>query len=1063
MSRLFYAALFVAAILLVGRALAPQTIGETVRRKLLTQLQTHYQDHYVSISRGHFDPDRGVTLEGIKVEAYPMRRGESRRELIHIDRLTVEGIFDVQRLLDQRNPIVTRRVLLWGVEANLWMQADGSFSIESLLPLPQFGPAAPSMDLHEVTLRLHGDQPATRPVELDIAKIQVQSKQSTLGHANKRIVFDGSGDLADQFGGIVNLTDGAIDVRAAAQNIRLSRSLFERLPNVLAQKLKPARDLSCVLDGDLAYYQSAEGKVDYKSKLNIHDGQYSSDALPYPVSGLRGKLTLDPSGVTIEASQAEVGDAILRAGGRVDGYSYPCDASLHVVTRGLMLDERIAAGLPETMRAGWDKVRAVGRVDIDADVVCQAGKWTSDATLTCKGLDVRYEKFPYPIEQIVGRIEVHGNRMTADSLSGRIGSNRMQCAFRVPINKALSRETSFVVATDGPLPIDQTLLRALSPRGSQELSGLEKFVRSLHPAGQVQLTSAKFSTSEDGKKSKRIDLNVIGGRLQYDKFPYPLYNVTGRVEVADRFVQLRGFQATNANAGIIQCDGYYRLPAADSQATMEDLSQLALDFRASNVPMDESLRQSLPDSTKQVWDVISPGGLLDELQVKLTRTGNVDPLSLDVTAEQRDHMVATNRILSLRPSSLPYRLDITGGTVRFDGSRVWIDSIHGSHDASKVSANGMCVQNRDGRWMLTLDLQAGSRLHPDPELIASLPTQMREAMRRLQLRGPVSVRGRTELALPDQLHVQTDIDWDLILQLEGNRIGDVGPVHSLRGELLVKGRSDARALVADGSINLDSMHVEDLQLTNIRGPFSIVNDQMTLGNNQSQETISGRLFDGEVDLDGKLVLSSGAFDVGLVVSDAQVPIALAEYGYGGQALTGSCTGQVQLQGNLGSLDLLKGSGAARVSGANLYELPFIYQIFNLLRINPSEDYAFTDGEVEFNLISDTVTFSEMQIWGDLISLQGGGTLDRRRDLNLTFNTRVSPKNTFTQIVRPLRSPKYTLWTIDVTGPVDSPNIQRRALDGVSETLGRWFPGMARTEKSGEEKSEGKSTTQKTWR
>ena len=67
---------------------------------------------------------------------------------------------------------------------------------------------------------------------------------------------------------------------------------------------------------------------------------------------------------------------------------------------------------------------------------------------------------------------------------------------------------------------------------------------------------------------------------------------------------------------------------------------------------------------------------------------------------------------------------------------------------------------------------------------------MREAMRRLQFRGPVSVRGRTRLALPDTTHQEPAFEWDLVLQLEGNRIADVGPVHSLRGEISVQGMRD---------------------------------------------------------------------------------------------------------------------------------------------------------------------------------------------------------------------------------------------------------------------------------
>jgi hypothetical protein len=331
---------------------------------------------------------------------------------------------------------------------------------------------------------------------------------------------------------------------------------------------------------------------------------------------------------------------------------------------------------------------------------------------------------------------------------------------------------------------------------------------------------------------------------------------------------------------------------------------------------------------------------------------------------------------------------------------------------------------------------------------------MRVAMRALQLRGPVSVRGQTRFAMPDALHPEPAIQWDLVLQLEGNRIADVGPVHSLRGELSIQGLRDESGIRAVGTVHIDSMHAHEIQITGIRGPFSIEGDMLYLGgyahgtNNPESEpaagqgpSIRGRLFDGTIDLDGKVVLSSGNFDVGLTIYQAQLSTLLADFGHSDQELKGALSGQSQLQGNLGTTDLLKGSGAARLSDANLYKLPLIVQVLNLLRITPTEDVAFTDGEVEFTLYGDTVTFSDLQIWGGLVALQGGGTLNRRREVDLTFNTRVSPQNSFTQLIRPLGQ-RYTLWTIDVRGPLNALQIERKALDRVSETLEWLIPGMA---------------------
>jgi hypothetical protein len=1053
MSRAVFAALVLMLVLFVIRSLAPQTIGETVRRNVLAQLQQHYSNHHVSIRRGNFDPTSGLVLEGLLVEHKSGSDGSGRRPLIRVDRLTVKGSFNAERFKNKQNPIQTERVVLEGVHAEAWVEPGGGTSLESLLPLPVLGPAAPRTDLRDVTIQLHGN-PDQRPIKAELSSVVIVNRTSFDGSCNKEIAIRGSSEFANQITAKIITQGGSTDVRVMASGGRFDRGLFDRLPTVWAKKIGDARLLRCVGDVGLAVFQDPSGHVNFRVTTNVHDGQFSHPSIPYPITGLSGKFVCDPGGITIEASQAKLGDAVVRVRGKTSGYRIPCDVDLKVETVNLMLNDRVAKALPAMLREGWEKIQPIGRIDIDADVTCRQAKWQTEGELICKGVDVRYEKFPYPIEQLVGRIKMTGGLLITDDLSGRIAGNQMQCLFQLPIRPGLTHEKSFAIATDGPVPIDRTLLRSLSPRGSASASAMEQFVRSLNPSGSIRLASATFSTDANNQKSRQIDLRVVDGRIAYDKFKYPLYNVAGTIEVKDDLVRIKGFRAANANAGVVQCSGEYRLPS-DAEG-FSSLPQLGLRFQASSVPMDESLRQSLPATTRQVWDTLSPSGVLDKLDVLVAKADSQSPLALDVKAHQLGHGQVTNRVLSLKPSSIPYRIDLTEGTVHFDGSQVTIESIRGSHDASRLFADGSCIEGPDGRWVLSLDLHGGSRLHPDAELIASLPGEMRKAMRRLQLRGPVSVRGNTQIALPTEYVPRTDVDWDLVLQLEGNRIGDVGPVHSLRGEVLVKGHRDEATLRAEGEVKLDSMHAYDLQITGVRGPFSILDDRLTLGDQSRRQAIRGNLFDGTLDLDGDLILSSGNFDVQLAMSDGQVPTLLAEFGHSDQEMTGTFSGQIQLQGNLSTTDLLKGTGAAEVSGANLYKLPFLVQVLNLLRISASEDYAFTDGEVEFTLFGDSLTFSDMQLWGDLVSLQGGGTLDRRNELDLTFNTRVSPKNSFTQVFRPLKSRRYTLWTIDVRGPLSNPQVERRALDGVSQTLGRWFPGMNRGSDPLQDRSAGAS-------
>ena len=1084
------------------QSLAPQTIGESVRRKVVGLLKEHYQGHSVSIRRCHFDPDVGFIFEDLRIgEGTGSPFGNSQRQMIRIERLTVMGEIDAQKLLDQKNPLKTERVVLDGVQVNAWMGAEEKLSLFELLPLPKFGPTAPQIDLRRVKLRFSDLSNRRRPIDTEFSQISMvstprESSETSLEEfklglesnmtaqaqdepRDTSITIRGTSDFANELLVKIDVKNGAMDVRGAVKGAYLSRDLFDRLPPELAEQVDFLRDVDCHFDATLSLLQTPEGKIDYEVKSKVHDGRFVHAAIPQPISQLTGAFVCRPDGITIETSQCGFGDAIVRVDGKVNGYTWPSDVDLNVSARGLMLDDRLASALPANAQVVWGKIQPVGQVDIDVRLSHAYAKWNTNGTLICKGVDIRYGKFPYPVNALVGRVNINDGIASADGLNGRLGDNRLQCAFSVPIQPEITRKKSFVIATDGAVPIDNTLLTSLSPRGAPA-TGLESFVRSLHPRGSVALATARFITDAEGRKTRKLDLRVVNGHIRYDKFAYPLYNVAGKILVEDDLITLDGFRATNANEGVIRCRGMYKLPVktpapgessfviSDQFANRDPASQLKLNFFATNVPMDDALRKSLPPATRQAWDSIAPSGVLDQLEVSVGRHGLRNPLDLDIMATQRNRDQVTSRTLSLRPPAIPYRLDVTGGTVRFDGSQVLIDSISARHDASTLSADGSCVRDANGRWGLSLNLHNGSRLNPDAELIAALPTEMREAMRRLQLRGPVSVSGRTVFALPDATHDEPDINWDLVLQLEGNRIADVGAVHSIRGEVKVKGVRDALGPRADGEVWIDSMHVYDLQITGIKGPYSVVGDRLRLGNLSAtgraptdrsalptSPSISGRIFDGNIDLDGEVVLSSGKFDVEIDVRDAQLPTLLADFGHSDNELTGTLSGRTELQGNLGTTDLLKGNGVASVTGANIYKLPLIVQVLNQIRVNPTEDVAFTDATVEYGVFGDTITFDDLEIWGDLVQLHGGGTLDHRRELDLTFNTRVSPQNTFSQIIRPLRSKRYTLGTIDVRGPLNDLEIERRALDGVGETLERLFPG-----RSSDDESEATETTEK---
>jgi hypothetical protein len=1017
-----------AALVLAVRLLLPDTVGEHARRTALELLSENYPDIKITIGSGRYDPNLGFILG--KIEFRARHAGNDELPLLTIDRLLIESHIDLTAYRAGAKLIQADRMRVSGATLNVWQIDELSWSPELLLPLPNVGPGCPLIIADGVRVRICQSPDVNRPaIEFRDLSCFVKSDISPDGDKTQKFQARATGGFLESLT-VQGETkaDGSHQFRGNLKSVNFDNRLFQRLPLNLKSKLADIAGAIAVADVDWQVNGSREKFIEnWLAKVQIREARFTHPKLPTPIEKISGSLSIAPRGIKVSNAQFELGDSPCRASGLIHGLAWPCRIDLDVEAKNFELTESILSMFPNKGPELNKRVEPRGRIDLIASLKYDGNDWDADATIRCNNLSVSLEKFPYPITKVNGVVIFKDRITTTTDLNCHVGESLLVTSFQ------LSPETSVVphwinIQSRQPLRIDDTLISAMTPRG-EPTGKLEKFVRSLAPGGSIQLLNARLARNEEGELSKEIDLEILDGRLRYQAFPYPLYEVRGRIWVDDNQVRISHFQAQNNGGAQIQCEGTW-LPMPNQPGGHLDLT-----FDAYSIPLDDGLRTALPTTARQTWDTLSPSGILERLEVNVIHNPTLPEPQLTITAEQWGNPTLSQRELSVTPTALPYRLDITRGRVRMDGKRILISDLDGYHGTSRLAAEGQCLQREDGRWQLDLNVLTGSRLRPDNELIGALPDEIRGSFAKLQLREPVSLRGTTQLILPNLEYPQPIFNWNVLLQLEGNRIGDLGPVHDIRGEISVRGSASGEDASADGTVNIDSMHIYDLQVTDIQGPFHIRDTTLQLGSiNGVTNPIRGQLFGGEIQLTGDVLLSPGDYDVDFTLHRANVATLLNEMNHPQAGLAGLFGGRVRLEGNLGASNLIRGVGKAALSKANIYQLPLIIQIFNQLRLTPAEDVA-VDG--------DLLTLMNLTLWGDLVALQGGGSINSRREVDLTFNTRVSPQNVWSRLVQPLSSSKYALWTIYVRGPLGDPKIERRALDAVGETLERMFPGMER--------------------
>ena len=671
--RWLLAALLIAGLVILVVQLAPQTIGETARRHLQQQLQSHYPDCRVLIRRGIYQRNIGLIFEGIRLSEPDGR--DSWSEAIYIEKLVVVADFDRDKIASHQIPLVTQKIVIDGLHIKATIDDAGQHSLARFWPPPKLGPAAPRMEVRNAEIQFAGG-PSKHPLSLQLSEILLTNDPVS---GDQSIAAAGSAAFIKAIQLQSKISRSGFAIQTQLRDVRLNNDLFDRLPAVWTNSLRDARGFDGLVDATLKVSRSAEGPIDYLLRTTINTGRFNHAAMPKPISQISGLVTLDPRGVHINALQGKFGDAIVRTSGLINPSTWPDKATFNFSCNSLLLDEDLARRLPPSVRANWDKLRPYGHIDIErATLRYHDGRWISDGVLHANGVSVCYEKMPYPAEQLVGRVEIADGIATCYEMTGRVGGRHMRCAFRLPVDPGVTLQKLFRIRMDGPVAIDDTLVDALTPRGENE-SKLESFVRSLHPQGAVHVVDARLETDAEGRQSRTFDLRIVNGNLRYEKFAYPLYNVTGQVRVADDLVWLQDFEANDSSAGQVSCHGWYRMPRPQPSShtaglipidVVQDQPVMQLQFNAAQIAMDGSLRSSLPTDTKLAWDAISPSGVLDQLDVIVTQQHHAATVTSDITAIQHDTDVVTNRTLSLQPPALPYRLDVLGGSVRYDGQDV---------------------------------------------------------------------------------------------------------------------------------------------------------------------------------------------------------------------------------------------------------------------------------------------------------------------------------------------------------------------------------------------------------
>jgi len=793
--------------------------------------------------------------------------------------------------------------------------------------------------------------------------------------------------------------------------------------------------------------RDGEGTVDYEGTLRLEDISIRYSGLPYRLSRVSGQIRLEPGRGELDGLVGHHGTSVVRVDGFLTGLRGGQEYEVQLrVPQGetIALDEDLREALPARFARVWDAIdpagSATGAVRIDSSGVTVHANLHGDASMS-------YEGFPYPLENVRGRLIISGDTVRIESLRGSRGE--MACR---------ADGTLVGLETDHPrvdlelrawnVPVDPALLAAI-----QRVSPAA--ARMLKPVGRFDHLDARITRrTEDTQLDYRIDVTPAGATFLVEEFPYQVERASGRLTIRPSRMTIHSLQGAHGQTDISLTGLVHRTgknPAFDLRITADALM------------LDDDLFDALSPDLRDVWGELGLGGQVGvELLIRTSRPGGDGDAGAGGRLEYL--LTADAKGLNLRYEGFPYPLNNLHGRIVASPGLIVLEDLRTRSGEKETILTGKVTHSAAG---VDANLSVTARKWDvDETLLQALPKELSPLLKRIgevgtctvdldRFRfsssaavattgptGPAATRPATEPGRRTAWDLAGSIGFDNVMIDLG-----FGPKR-LSGSLSGKGGKTSEGFSLEAGMELSRVKIGSQEVVDFSGqlrksPHSrrIVIDELTA------RAHGGRLA-GYAEVSLKDPLEYGVrLDVQDIAIEDLFPDGKASVNGGGN-VTGVLDGRLELTTVAGHPERRRGAGQMRLAEANIRQLPVVLGFMHVIYIALPGQSALAEGSFSYRIRGDTLIFDEIHLSGPTLSIVGSGTLDLHTNrLNLDFFAYTGPPGRLPPIAgldQLVSGIIRELVEVKVTGRISRPQFRTVPLRGLEAAIRRLStPGQGR--------------------
>lgn len=417
-------------------------------------------------------------------------------------------------------------------------------------------------------------------------------------------------------------------------------------------------------------------------------------------------------------------------------------------------------------------------------------KW--GGTVTCKDVSIQYEKFPYLLEHMTGKVELSEKGIILDRLQCRHGDVELEIngdsTFQAEgIGYAINiTSPNMLLGNDvyKSLPkAQQSLWYTFAPRGRSKID-----YKSKRPAG--------------GEKETLLVIDLLEINADYLHFPYNLKNLKGRVTIAPDKIELLGLVSK-------QQDRTITLNGQITE-TRSERPKFNILINAKNIPIDSRLKSALPFSQRDFYNSFEMAARTDvEIQVFPNEVGK-RPVEYIAKVKIKD--------ASLLYEHFPLPLEDVSVDAVLTPDGTFLKELKGKNGDGEVVINGTVwpANEKNPKPGYCIELNA-KNINIENDWLESLPSGAFNVLSELRPRGAIDVAANLNVAPRTQCP-----DFKIVMDSLG------------------------------GSLDFTMF---PFPLNNVRGRVTVVKDLITLENMTAVNTVTqamGGAVTEKIELNGKI-------------------------------------------------------------------------------------------------------------------------------------------------------------------------------------------------------------------